>query len=154
MSRETDVKRIRRILHPSDFSPASTPAFRRALEMAKANRAQLVVAHVLGPVAPLVGDGYISPNTWEALERASRGQGQKRLNVLLARARRAGVRARGVLLEGAPHAQIAGAARAARADVIVMGTHGRGGFAKLFLGSVAERVIGTAPCPVLTVRGR
>lgn len=51
-----------------------------------------------------------------------------------------------------PHQQIVRVARAKRADLIVMGTHGRGRVAKAFLGSVAERVAGTAPCPVLTVR--
>ncbi|MGH2628444.1 MAG: universal stress protein, partial [Anaerolineales bacterium] len=55
-----------------------------------------------------------------------------------------------MLLEGTPADRIVRAARSRRADLIVMGTHGRGGLAKLFLGSVAERVVATARCPVLT----
>ena len=64
------------------------------------------------------------------------------------------MRARGVLYEGVAADAIARAARAKRAKLIVMGTHGRTGLRRLFMGSVAERVVGTAPCPVLTVRGK
>jgi nucleotide-binding universal stress UspA family protein len=53
-----------------------------------------------------------------------------------------------------PHERIAQAARSKKADLVVIGTHGRTGFAKLFLGSVASRVLTIAPCPVLTVRGK
>jgi nucleotide-binding universal stress UspA family protein len=60
---------------------------------------------------------------------------------------------KGLLLEGVPHERIARAARSKKADMVVMGTHGRTGFAKLVLGSVASRVLTVAPCPVLTVRG-
>jgi nucleotide-binding universal stress UspA family protein len=148
------MKRIRRILHPSDFSPASRPAFERAMDMAKGNRAELLLVHVLAAVAPMVGDGYISPKAWDDLERSIQAQGRRQLDSLLARARRAGVRVRGFLVEGRPHEAITRAARSKRADLIVMGTHGRGGLAKLFLGSVAERVVATARCPVLTVKGR
>jgi nucleotide-binding universal stress UspA family protein len=51
-----------------------------------------------------------------------------------------------------PHELITRAAR--KADLLVIGTHGRSGLAKLFLGSVAGRLVAVAPCPVLTVRGR
>ena len=148
------MKRIRRVLHPSDFSPASRAAFARAVETAKSNRAELLIAHVLSPVAPMVGDGYISPKAFEDLERSVQAHGRRGLNALIGRARKTGARARGLLLEGIPHQAITRAARSKRADLIVMGTHGRSGLPRLFLGSVAERVVATAPCPVLTVRGR
>src|SRR5262249_2468631 len=80
--------------------------------------------------------------------------GQKELDKLVAKAKAAGARGRGLLLEGTAADAIVRTARSARADVIVMGTHGRTGLARLFMGSVAERVIGPAPCPVLTVRGK
>ena len=64
------------------------------------------------------------------------------------------MRAKAVLLEGVAHEQIVRAARARRADLIVVGTHGRSGLARFFLGSVAGRVATMATCPVLTVRGR
>jgi nucleotide-binding universal stress UspA family protein len=148
------MKGIRRILHPSDFSPASAAAFTRAAETAKASGAELLLVHVLSPVVPLVGDGYVSPQAYDDLQRAARAQGQKGLDALLAKAKKARVRATGLLLEGTAWDQIVRAAKSKRVDMIIMGTHGRSGLAKFFLGSVAERVIGTAPCPVLTVRGK
>ncbi len=148
------MSRIRRILHPSDFSRASGAAFAKSVEMAKANRAELVIVHVLAPAVPLAGDGYISPKVYEDLEASARAWGQKRLNVLLGKAKKAGVRAKGLLLDGIPHEQIARTARSKKAGLIVIGTHGRTGLAKFFLGSVAGRVVSTAPCPVLTVRGK
>jgi universal stress protein A len=149
------MARVRRILHPSDFSPASTRAFRYALEAAKVNRARLMILHVLSPVVPVVGDEYVaSPRVYVDLQRAAREQGERQINRLVSRAKQAGVRAVGLLREGAPADGIVRAARATRAGMIVMGTHGRTGMARLLLGSVATRVIGTAPCPVLTVRGR
>jgi len=114
--------RIRRILHPTDFSAASGRAFKVAVQLAR-NRATLLLFHVL-----------------------------ERLRL---KAKAAGVRASTLLRDSSSPAQeIVRVARAKRVDLIVMGTHGRGGLAKVFLGSVAERVVRTATCPVLTVRGR
>jgi nucleotide-binding universal stress UspA family protein len=144
----------RPVLHPTDFSRPSGAALTRAIAEAKARKAELWVLHVLSPVVPLVGEGYIAPSTYEQMTEAARAWAQKKLDRVVARARAARVRARGVLLEGVAHEQITRAARARRCDLIVMGTHGRTGMARFFLGSVAARVAATAPCPVLTVRGR
>ena len=147
------MKRMERILHPSDFSPASRAAFARALDMAKGSAATLLVVHVRAPMTPLLG-AYTSPRTFNEIDRSARVASQKQLDALVRRARKAGVRAQSQLLLGtAPHVEIVRAARSKRADLIVMGTHGRSGLARLFLGSVTERVVATAPCPVLTVRG-
>jgi nucleotide-binding universal stress UspA family protein len=147
------MRRVRRILHATDFSRASTSALNGAISMAKANHARLTVVHVMAPPSlALPGEGYVSPALYESLESSARAAAQKRLNAVLARARAAGVRASGLLLEGVPHELIARAAR--KADLLVIGTHGRSGLAKLFLGSVASRLVTLAPCPVLTVRGR
>lgn len=146
--------RYRRILHSTDFSTASRPAFAHAVALARSTRGSLTLLHVVTPLAPAVGDAYISPASWINLQRQVRHQAERELGRLLARARKAGVRATALVLEGTPADRIVRAARAKRANLIVMGTHGRGGLAKLFLGSVASRVVGTAPCPVLTVRGR
>ena len=99
------MKRIRRILHPSDFSPSSRAAFARAVEMAKANRAELVVAHVLAPII-LPGDGYVSPQIYDQIDASARVAAQKQLAALVARAKKAGVRAKAVILDGAPHDRI------------------------------------------------
>lgn len=148
------MMRFRRIVHPSDFSAASRPAFTRAVDLAKRNRGALTLVHVMAPVVPLTGDGYVSPRVWQDVERTARAYAWKQLDKLIAAAKKSGVRAKGVLREGVAADAIVRAAKGGRADVIVMGTHGRGGLAKLFLGSVAERVVATASCPVMTVRGR
>jgi nucleotide-binding universal stress UspA family protein len=141
-------------MHPTDFSRASSAAFKRAVEMAKSNRAELLLVHVISPAMPLVGDGYVSPQVYEDMEAAARAYTQKHLQALIAKAKKAGARVKGLLLEGLAHERIAQAARSRKADVVVIGTHGRTGFAKLFLGSVASRVLAISPCPILTVRGK
>jgi nucleotide-binding universal stress UspA family protein len=148
------MKPMRNILFATDFSSASRPAFRRALEMASADGAALWIVHVAAPPGPLSPDGYVLPRIYEEMDLAIRTDAQKRLRSLLGRARKLGVRARALLLKGAPHEAIARAARKHRADIVIVGTHGRTGVARFFVGSVAARVVATAPCPVLTVRGR
>ena len=139
------------IVHPTDFSSASRPAFRKALDLAKKEGRQLQIVHVIQSPVLFAGDGYISPQVYEQLDRTQRAAAQKRVDRLVAAARAKGVRAKGLVREGVYHDQIARAAKGA--EMIVMGTHGRTGFKRLMLGSVASRVIGTAPCPVLAVRG-
>ena len=148
------MSRIRRVMHATDFSRASSAAFKRAVELAKSNHAELLLVHVISPAMPLVGDGYVPPQVYEDLEKAANDYAQKHLDALIAKAKKAGVRVKGLLLEGLAHERIAQAARSRKADVVVIGTHGRTGFAKLFLGSVASRVLAISPRPVLTVRGK
>ena len=148
------MTRFGRILAPTDFSAASTRALARATKLARVNRAQLIVAYVLAPVLPFVGDGYVPPATYAELENEARKAAQRRLDAVVARMTKAGVKARSLLLEGATADQIVRAARKHHADVIVMGTHGRSGLSRFLLGSVAQRVLPLAPCAVLTVRGR
>ena len=147
------MKRIRRIVHPTDFSRASAVAFNRAVELAKENRAELLLVNVFTPSIPPIGEAYVSPKAYAEMEASARAYGKKQLDKLVAKARRYGARVRGLLLEGLPHECIARTARTKRADLVVMGTHGRTGFARFFLGSVASRVLAIAPCPVMTVRG-
>ena len=142
------------VLHPTDFSSASGAAFRRAIAEARSRKTSLLILHVLAPVVPIVGEGYISPVAYEQMSAAARGWAQKKLDRAVAKARAARVRTRGLLREGVAHEQIVRVARAQHAKLIVIGTHGRTGVARFFLGSVAARVAATAPCPVLTVRGR
>ena len=145
---------FRRIVCASDFSSASRRAFRTAVGMAKANRAALTIAHVIAPIGPLVPEQYIDSATLDRVNAQARGWGNQQLAKLAARAKATGVRAASLLLEGDPAQQIVRAAKSKRADLIVVGTHGRRGLSKFFLGSVAERVVATAPCPVVTVRGK
>jgi nucleotide-binding universal stress UspA family protein len=146
----------RAILHATDFSSASRAAFTKAVDMARRERAPLLIAHVMIPPMPLMaGDGYVPPATWETIIKGYRKTSQKQLDALVRKAKAFGARATGLLLEGTPAADaIVRAARSRRAGTIVLGTHGRSGVARMILGSVAGRVVANARCPVMTVRGR
>ena len=146
------MKIFRRILHPSDFSPAARRAFKKAVDLAKTTRAELLVVHVL-PVLPLIPDAYIAATTYDELLRGQRAGAKKQLDRLVASAKAAGARATGVLLDfGVPAERIVRLAKSRHVDVIVMGTHGRTGVTRALLGSVAARVVTIAACPVMTVR--
>lgn len=145
--------KIRVIVHATDFSPASRAAFSKAVELARNAGAQLVLLHVRSPVTLLVADAYVAPQAYEQLDRASLDAARKQITRLVQTAKKRGVRVKGLIVEGVAHEQILRAARRAKADMIVLGSHGRTGLARLFLGSVAGRVASMASCPVLTVRG-
>jgi nucleotide-binding universal stress UspA family protein len=150
------MKVFKQILHATDFSRASRPALVKAIALARQNRAPLVIAHALPPVVlPVGGDfGYVAPRTYETIDQNARQYARKHLTAAVRRAKGAGARATALLLDGVPHEQIPRAIRRTRADLVVIGTHGRTGLAKVLLGSVAERVVRLASCPVLTVRAR
>ena len=148
------MSQFRRILYASDFSAASRPAFRRALGLARANRATLTVAHVYSAIVPLMGEGVAIAQVYDRWVAEVRRDAERRLQRLVAKARKSGVRVKGLLLEGVPHDRILRAARSTRADLIVLGTHGRTGLGRVILGSVAARVVAAARCPVLTVRAK
>jgi universal stress protein A len=145
---------FRKILFGTDFSPASRAAFRRSVELAREGKGRLLIAHVLPSVGPIGTEGYAAPRMYQEMESALRRDAQKKLDGLVARARKSGAAARGILLSGIAHEAMARTARKEHADVVVVGTHGRTGLARLLVGSVASRIIGTASCPVLTVRAR
>jgi len=148
------MARIRKVMMASDFSSASRAAFARAVRLAKGKRASLVVMHAVTLPPPTLGGEYIPPQTWDRIEAATRASAKKQIRTLVTKAKRAGVRATGLIVAGSPYEVIVRAARSKRADVLVLGTHGRTGLPRFLLGSVAGRVLASAPCPVLTVRGR
>jgi nucleotide-binding universal stress UspA family protein len=121
--------------------------------MAGANRARLTIVHAFAPLLPVAPDQYVGPETWEQIDVRERQWARRQLEALVRKAKKSGVGAVGVTIEGNPSEQIIRSARRNHADLLVIGTHGRTGLARLFLGSVANRIVATAPCPVLTVRG-
>ena len=147
------MTRVRRILCASDFSTTSGRALSVAINLARTLQARLTIVYAHVPIAPLVPEQVIDAMTLDRLERDARQWIERHIASLVRRANKAGVRATAVTVAGDPSAQIVRTARSTRADLIVMGTHGRRGMSKFLLGSVAERVIATASCPVVTVRG-
>lgn len=148
------MKHIKRILHATDFSPASEPALEEAIDLAKQNDAELLVVHVIEPVRYVAGEEFGGPELYIRIEEITDQNAQASMKKLIAKVERLKVKAKNLLLKGVAHEQIVSAAETRKADMIVIGTHGRTGFSKLFMGSVAGRVISTARCPVLTVRGK
>jgi nucleotide-binding universal stress UspA family protein len=147
------MKRTRVIVHPTDFSPASRRAFEAAVARAREAHARLVLLHVLpGAIVP-VGDGYIPDSTLRTIEAGQQREAAKQLDKLAVQARRRGVRVAAEVRRGVAWQEITRAADRLRAELVVLGTHGRSGLSRMFLGSVAERVVGTSRRPVLTVHG-
>jgi len=138
------------ILVPSDFSECSEEAVRYGLELARRFDARLHLLHVVqDPVTqPWAAEGFSVP-AFEIVEQW-RKQAAERLLAAVPEADRARVTVASVV--ATPYAEILDYAAAHDVDLIVMGTHGRGGVSHLLLGSIAERIVRRAPCPVLTVR--
>jgi len=145
------MKMFQRILVATDFSPASTPAFEQSVKMAKRDGALLLIAHAYQEPG-LVELSHAPARVYEEWDQKLREGVERKLRPLVEYARKEGVEARAMVLTGFADEAIIEAAKQQRVDLIVMGTHGRRGAARLFLGSVASRVISTAPCPVMTVR--
>lgn len=144
---------FRRILAPTDFSPESAAAWETAQALARALDAELVLLHVQSE-APLYGEGVYSTQRLRELYAAAREWAEKTLEEMAAAARASGLRVQTRLRTGTPHAEIVAAVAEEGADLVVIGTHGRGGLDRALLGSVADRVVRRAPCPVVTVRAR
>ncbi len=143
-----------RILFATDFSKESAKAFDTAVALAKASRATLMILHVIAPFTPIMPEQYIGTQTWDEIDLEGRASAKRELIKLAAKAKRAGIRATELIAKGEPAKQIVRAARSRSADLVVVGTHGRTGFTKFILGSVAARVVAMAQCPVVTVRSK
>ena len=148
------MKRIRRVLYATDFSEASRPGFAAAVSLARSLAARLTILNVIPPVVPTVPEVYLDAVTLDQLDKQARRWSVQQLEKLNARAKRAGVRVTSLLRDGQAADQIVRTCRSTKADLLVVGTHGRRGLPRLLLGSVAERVVAMAPCPVVTVRGK
>jgi universal stress protein A len=136
----------RRVLVPVDFSRPSLAALRHALALAADTGARVVLLHVLEPFHP----GLHLDTT--AIQTAARQAANKRLEALLIASRKTWPAVSRELRAGHPVTTIIALAKRTQADLIVLGTHGRTGLRRALIGSVAERVVREAPCPVLVVR--
>jgi nucleotide-binding universal stress UspA family protein len=138
---------VRTILHPTDFSDRSQYAFWLACALARDYHARLVLLHVVDVPMVIYGDGgAVMPPNPEELRAGARDQ----LDAL--QVPHVDIRAERRLEEGDAVETILRVAHEIQADLIVMGNHGRTGLGRLLMGSVAERVVRQATCPVLTVR--
>lgn len=141
---------LQNILVPSDFSECSDAAVRYGLELARKFDATVHLLHVVqDPMTmPWAAEGLAVPML-EVVEQWQK-EAEERLKALVPPVDRGRVRVSSTV--ASPYPEILRFAGEQRIDLIVMGTHGRGGVSHLLLGSIAEKVVRRAPCPVLTVR--
>jgi universal stress protein A len=145
------MERVHKILVPVDFSDNSQHALDEAIGLAKHFGAEVLVYHCYpiptagpAPYDTILPESYLTALRTAAIEGVTKWRDK---------ARAQGVRAEGKISAGFPASEIADLAEKAGADLIVMGTRGLTGLKHVLLGSVAERTIRIAPCPVLTVKG-
>jgi nucleotide-binding universal stress UspA family protein len=142
-----------RIVVPTDFSSCSHDAWALAQRLARAFGSELIVVHVVVET-PLWGEGPFNMDRVRNVYESARTWGREELDKWVAQGgTAAGLTVRPVLRTGVPHEEIVALASDELAALLVIGTHGRGGVSRALLGSVADRVVRLAPCPVLTVRG-
>lgn len=144
---------IQRILVPVDFSTSAVKALDYAVHLAAVlgGGVEITLLHVVEPVYYSAPDITGGAATMAELFEEQRRQARVQLRRLEERYAKAGVSVRAVLQAGTAYQAIADTAERLKTDLIVIGTHGRTGLSHLLMGSVAERVVRTAPCPVLTV---
>ena len=141
-----------RIVVPTDFSTCSEEAWALAQRLAGAFGSELIPVHVLVE-NPLWGERPFNMDRVREVYELARTWGRAELDKWAAQGKAAGLKVRPALRTGVPHEEIVALATDELADLLVIGTHGRGGVSRVLLGSVADRVVRLAPCPVLTVRG-
>src|SRR5215510_11086803 len=138
---------IRKILVPIDFSPHSNQVMKYASVIAQAFNATIILMHVVDSASYSVTDTFNVVDRRRPLETIARAlldNSAEQIN--------GGIRVQPYLATGFAYQEILNKTRKDRVDLIVMGTHGRTGLGHFLLGSVTEKVVRMAPCPVLTVR--
>lgn len=135
-----------RVLVPTDGSPGMKRVVAHAASLAEVHGATLELVYVVNSSAVA---NLPMESSWEGVAEMLREEGE---NALEAAAELAGVEVERTMLEGNPAREIVEYAKRSGADLVCMGTHGRGGLNRLLLGSVAERVVRASEVPVLTVR--
>lgn len=140
---------ISKILVPTDGSEPSNRAAELAIKLGKKFNAEIITVYVIDR---LIIEEVAKVHERRELEEEIRKKAERSLNYVVKSAEIEGLRATSVLLEGQPYDQIIRQAETLNVDIIVMGTTGRRGMERILIGSVAERVIEYAPCPVLVVK--
>ena len=142
------IFKLRRILVPVDFSGCSKKALQYAIPFARQFEASLVLLHVVQPYIPVPEMTTVDTSMVEAGMRESGAKALARLKKSIGDK----VSVETALRVGSPHFEISKAVPELNIDIIILSTHGRTGLAHVFMGSVAERVVRHASCPVLVVR--
>jgi nucleotide-binding universal stress UspA family protein len=148
------ILKIKKILVPVDFSETSEKALDQASFMARLNKAELILLHVLDGPLGNSGDGFgLSIYNRAAFETAMQDAAKEEMRVLKERLNKEGViDVRCIIETGRAYKEILKVAKQYKADVIFMGTHGVAGFREFVIGSNTFRVVSEATCPVLSIQ--
>jgi nucleotide-binding universal stress UspA family protein len=138
---------IRQIVLATDLGPASASATDEAFRLAAALNARLLAVSVIDPRSLQLPGGRFRSRIDQERARLEASAAE-----LVLRGRRDHIPTSFLIWEGDPAESIVDAARSERADVIVVGSHGRGALGRALIGSVSDQVVRHAPCPVLVVR--
>ena len=141
--------RIKRILAPVDFSDSAAVAVEYAVDLARMHKAELLLVHIIEPLNYAAPRFYPEPT---ALLEEQRKQAAKQLSEFETTIRKRYRKCRSEIHFGVVYEMIVQLAASLGADLIVIATHGRTGLAHVLMGSVAEKVVRSAGCPVLTIR--
>lgn len=146
------MNRINTILFPTDFSRCSITALDYIKDMAKRNKSKIIVLHVIEGLDELT-HFPLPEKTVVDLEKERFALSRKKLKEFARKTLGTFKNVVTGVAEGKPYQVIVDVARKRKVDMIIMGTHGRGGLTGFLMGSNALKVVKTAPCPVLTVKG-
>lgn len=142
------MEKLQKILVPIDFSKHSEHIIETAAFMAEKLGAELLVCHVAQKFSAY--SGFSIPNiSTEDVDTSYLEGATNTLNSYVEQVENKDVRCRGIMLAGVVHEEIVKCAKDEGADMIIIGTHGLTGIEKFFMGSVAMKILYSAPCPVL-----
>ena len=139
------------IIHPTDFSEEAKAAEAEAVRLVRAFDGEMLLLHV-AVEAPLYGETVFSTDQVKRVYEEQAHWAESQLAERVRQLAKTGITARWQRCVGVPYEEIVRTAQREGAAYIVMGTHGRGGLGRFMLGSVADRVVRSARCPVMTVR--
>ncbi len=141
---------IKNVLCPIDYSVYSEKALKYAIEFAEKYNAKLYLMHVLDIRIYDINDPELY--NVNVIDKETINKLRERLHKCISEDTRKNIEVETIVIEGVPFAEIIKKAREFKVDLIVLGTHGRTGLSHAIMGSVAEKVVRKAPCPVLTIR--
>jgi nucleotide-binding universal stress UspA family protein len=143
------MEKIKKILIPTDGSDCSLRAAELGISLAKVLGAEIFAIYAIDPI---ILEELTKGVEEKSLEKELKEKGERHLNYVVRLAKKEGLKAEAILAKGEPYDQIVHYSKIKGVDMIVMGTYGRRGTKRILIGSVTERVIEYAPCPVLVVR--
>jgi nucleotide-binding universal stress UspA family protein len=142
---------LKRIICPNDFSDPSFEGVKTAVEMAEANSCELILVHVIAPVPKISGIGIPPVGNFPVVFGEMEQQAKEFLEKIRASQIPKHIKCLTVVSCGQPALHITELAKKEKASIIIMATHGQFGWQRFISGSVTERVVRLAPCPVLAV---